>query len=389
MGTTHCTSLGHLHCRRSQPGTGAGHGIPVFPGICPLFMQLFSLSAIYLVCIQGNLGGGLATIINDYMKFEEKDNQNLMVLTGMSGAMGALFPTPVLGVLMIHELGDPPKSFMEATLLMSVSAILSFIMFYQLEDETWLERLTPNYTLSMNWEFEMWHCGSAVVIGLVASGSSLCILIAVGIVKQILMRIQERCDSTKFINGMIFVSTLGGFVIGIIGYCLPLSLGNGHMSTTSIIRNVNNYSTNLLLSTAFARTFTLAISMNCGFIGGFVFPVLAIGVIAGVIAHQQYEELPLGMSVACFLAAMPSGICPMPFTLLGIACFMFFLGLQQTVPVFIACVTAYLMFTGIGVMGILQDRAKKSERKKKKAKAKKQMNENLEAYKQKKTNRFE
>ena len=31
-----------------------------------------------------------------------------MVLAGMSGALGALFPTPLLGVLMIYELGSPP-----------------------------------------------------------------------------------------------------------------------------------------------------------------------------------------------------------------------------------------------------------------------------------------
>ena len=58
------------------------------------------------------------------MQLEDKDDQKLCVLSGMSGAMGALFPTPVLGVLIIHELGNPPKSYMESTLLMSIPAIL-------------------------------------------------------------------------------------------------------------------------------------------------------------------------------------------------------------------------------------------------------------------------
>lgn len=120
-----------------------------------------------------------------------------------------------------------------------------------------------------------------------------------------------------------------------------------------------------------------------------MFPVLAIGVIAGVVAHQQYDYLPLGMTVACFMAAMPSGICPMPFTLLGIASFMLFLGLQQTVPVFISCITAYLMFTGIGLMGVLQNQADKSA----KANAKKKEKESkgkdgLNAY-NKRESRFE
>ena len=62
-----------------------------------------------VACQQGNLGGGLATLINKYMDFESKEDQDLMVLSGMSGAMGAVFPTPVLAVLMIHELASPPK----------------------------------------------------------------------------------------------------------------------------------------------------------------------------------------------------------------------------------------------------------------------------------------
>ena len=89
--------------------------------------------------------------------------------------------------------------------------------------------------------------------------------------------------------------------------------------------------------------------------------MITIGFIVGIIAHQKYEdELPIGMTVCCFLAAVPSGICPMPFTLLGISCLVFFLGLQQTVPVFISCIVAYTLFTGIGIFGALQKRGEKS-----------------------------
>lgn len=330
----------------------------------------------------GNLGGGLASIMADYMKFDNIEETQLTVLTGMSAAFGALFPTPLLGVLMIHELGNPPRGYMESTLLLSVAAVTSFLVFYQLEEKTWLERQERNYRLSVNWEFEQWQCGTAVVIGLISSASSMLILITIGLVKQILLRIQERCDRTGFLNGMICVATLGGFIIGVVAYVMPLTVGNGHQSTTSIIRNVETYSTHLLLCTCFGRALTLAISMNCGFIGGFVFPILAIGIIAGVIAHQQYDYLPLGMTVGCFLASMPSAICPMPFTLVGISCFLMFFGLQQTVPIFISCITAYLMFVGIGLWGALQARAQEANeanQQKKKGKKKK----NLDGYKAK------
>ena len=103
---------------------------------------------------------------------------------------------------------------MESTLLMAVPAIMAFIVFYGLEEKTYLERTEANYFLSVNWEFELWQCATAVVIGTVCSASSLCILVCVGIVKQILLRIKDKCDATKFLSGTIVIATIGGFVIG-------------------------------------------------------------------------------------------------------------------------------------------------------------------------------
>lgn len=54
------------------------------------------------------MGGGLAYFITQYVDFLDEDYRNIMVLCGMSGALGALFPSPMLGALMMHELGEPP-----------------------------------------------------------------------------------------------------------------------------------------------------------------------------------------------------------------------------------------------------------------------------------------
>lgn len=103
---------------------------------------------------------------------------------------------------------------MESTLLMSVAAILSFVIFYVLEEKTWLSHLESNYALSVLWEFDVWQVGTAVVIGFISSAICLGLLLTIGIVKQILLRIKMRCDATKFLNGTIVVCTLGGFING-------------------------------------------------------------------------------------------------------------------------------------------------------------------------------
>lgn len=73
----------------------------------------------------GNLGGGIGTLITENIKYT-KDDADLIVLTGMSAAMGALFPTPILGVLMIHELGNPPKYSFFMILFLLIAAGLSW-----------------------------------------------------------------------------------------------------------------------------------------------------------------------------------------------------------------------------------------------------------------------
>ena len=103
---------------------------------------------------------------------------------------------------------------MESTLLMSIASILSFVIFYVLEEKTWLEHLNANYILSYLWEFDVWHIGTSVIIGFVSSAVCLGLLLSIGIVKQILLRIKERCNTTKFLNGTIVICTLGGLING-------------------------------------------------------------------------------------------------------------------------------------------------------------------------------
>ena len=93
----------------------------------------------------GNIGGGFATyLVENVIEFPNIADRQLVVLCGMTAAFGALFPTPVLGVLLIYELGQPPKPFMETIVSLSIGAITSFIMYYQFCESFMLERLTSN-----------------------------------------------------------------------------------------------------------------------------------------------------------------------------------------------------------------------------------------------------
>lgn len=131
---------------------------------------------------------------------------------------------------------------------------------------------------------------------------------------------------------------------------LPLTVGNGDMTIARIIYygNYNALDPKLLIATASGKAFVLGISMNGGYIGGtklppniticlvlyltffsfagFVFPMLTIGAMLGVVTNYLYPYVPLVLSTSCFMAAIPAAMVPMPFTLSLLAIFVFSLG---------------------------------------------------------------
>ena len=166
---------------------------------------------------------------------------------------------------------------------------------------------------------------------------------------------------------------------------LPLTVGDGNMVLQKVIEygakwgkppqtqtfpptlnfnddgnDDNTLSPNLIICSAFAKMFVLGCSLNSGFIGGFVFPTILVGVMAGVVCYQQFSYIPIGMCVSCFMSALPAGICPMPFTLAALAIFTQYNGLYQTVPIYIATITSYTIVCGSGIFSFLQKRGLKN-----------------------------
>jgi H+/Cl- antiporter ClcA len=78
------------------------------------------------------VGGGIACFLFEKNMLPadlEEDDRKLLVLSGMAAAMGSLFPSPILTVMMLFELGHPPRSPMEAvTILSFASAVRDHIL---------------------------------------------------------------------------------------------------------------------------------------------------------------------------------------------------------------------------------------------------------------------
>jgi H+/Cl- antiporter ClcA len=152
-------------------------------------------------------------------------------------------------------------------------------------------------------------------------------------------------------------------LLGAVNWALPATVGNGNIMFPYIVKAGLNggVSQRLLVCTGFARMFLLGVSMNCGFVGGMIFPFLTMGMIAGTVMYLNYPWIPIGLCSGTFMVAICCGIVPMPFTFTCLSVFMFYFGTYQTVPVFVACITSYLIVCGSGLMERIANGRKKDD----------------------------
>ena len=327
----------------------------VDPDHVPMTVTISAISLAGGACLGpeaclGNFSGGLGTYVSELLAFEHEEDRKLFVLSSMSAALGCLFPSPFQAVLLINELcAKLPKPFMETAAACTYPAMVGFAVYYTLSEIAYLPHFEPSYKLSENWEFELKHILYGIVIGIISGLLCLLQLIAVGVFKQVFIRIRQRCDATGFISGTIVSPVLGGLIlgkfspamlhilihhrhflntnyerIGLLYWTLPITVGDGNLVSPALLKQtliaeaygLKGIDQHLLIQSGFAKMLALGVSMNCGMIGGFVFPMLTVGVIASVVAHQQQPDIPILLFISCFMAGIPSGICPMPITMM-------------------------------------------------------------------------
>jgi H+/Cl- antiporter ClcA len=360
-----------------------------------------------------NLGGWFGCFTLKYINFDNPEDSKLLVLAGMSAALGCLFPFPMLACLLILELTDLPKAKqgMEAVIVLSFAAIVAFSTFYGIEPYTALTRVDDSanddlatkvgqrgvaqedylsaYYYSLQWEFIEVQVGIAILLGILCAAVALCLIITMGACKQIFIRIKLRLYPISAFLGTVLPPVIGGIIIGLINMALPMTVGPGEIFFAPVAKfgfpnalsspRHNIYdddkcpgvlpgllSISLLISSLFGKMFCLGISMNCGFIGGLVFPQIIMGAFLAAALSQHfsfdYKNLddyvsnstpmivPSSMLLGCCCAAVPAAFIPIPYTLCLTVIFLFYFGLYQTVPIFVSVITSYTCLCGSGLM---------------------------------------
>lgn len=268
------------------------------------------------------------------------ESERVNVMSGVMGAYGGLFSSPFAAAIIPLEITHfQSPAYYGTLIIVAAAAVVGFIIFFfQAGDQfsTLLRFLDlPEYNL------KVWHMVMALVFGLVGT--------VLAVIFGVLVRIFKRL-AHPLADRPILHSSLAGFLLGLLGFALPLTLFLGTEGLVTVTTQGAQLGVVLLTVVILAKMVALSGALAGGFIGGPIFPLLFVGGTAGVVINLLFPGIPLALCVSCMMAAVPGAILPIPLTLSVIVLLITGVTPTEVVPVPVAALAAYFITHGLGLI---------------------------------------
>ncbi len=369
----------HVHPRNGLRVGGAG------------FLSLCSGASLGPEAPIGALGGAFGTWLGHRLgaSFEQVE---VYTLLGMASALGALFSSPVLAVILLLEIAPIHRSrYLEVGCLTYTAAAISFCAYYGMStnSHTFLKpNLGPPVAGMYTMGWTLLYMIVAVPLGILAAIVGILLMMVRAISGKLVLRVQQAFGCVpRSPAALLITPMIGGLLLGAIYVFTPLAIGDGRVALGAIMNDgyANHWKTvkgntpasalamfqqmyvtaqedgwpnpsssdriygiPLLIATAFMKALAFGISASTGFVGGFMFPSFFIGTAVGNIIAQLTG---LNQSFACLamLAAIPSSFSPLPLLFITLVVFGWACSAYQSAAIFVAMVTANWCVSGSGV----------------------------------------
>lgn len=287
------------------------------------------------------MGGAAAgTWLSERRKLS-KESERVNVLSGVMGAYGGLFSSPFAAVMIPLEVTHAQSPAYYATLIIaSAAAVAGFVLFFfQAGDQfsTLLRFLDlPEYNL------KVWHIAMAIIFGIVGT--------ILAVIFGLLLRTFKRLV-LPLVSRPVLRSILVGFLLGLLGLALPLTLFLGTDGLVTVTTQGAQLGVALLSIVVLAKMAALAGALAGGFIGGPIFPLLFVGGTAGVVINLLFPTIPQALCITCMMAAVPGAILPIPLTLSVIVMLIAGVPPTEVIPVVVAALASFFITNGLGLIG--------------------------------------
>jgi H+/Cl- antiporter ClcA len=281
-----------------------------------------------LVLMGGGLGSWIAT-----RRWGGSGADPDYVLTGIAGAFGGAFTSPVLGAFLVSELEPIPRQrYVASVIPQLIASMIGFAIFFGVAGRTFLGTYSvPTY------EFETVDLLIAIALGAL---SAAVMLVFVGV--NLIVRKAASLVASRYVLGIV-----GGAAVGLMAFALPLTVGAGQSQLSVVIDDAAVLGTGLLVVVLLVKMVAMALSLEVGFMGGNVFPMIFMGGTAGTIVYLVFPDIPIALAVSCMLAAVPGSYLKAPVSMVFIAAIALYLDAETTAPVAVAVVTSYLIVAGL------------------------------------------
>ena len=287
----------------------------------------------------GMMAGGLGTWLSERRKMSDELRET-NVLSGVVSAYGGLFTSPFAFVLMRLELGHmQTPAYFAVIVIATVAATLGFAFFYAVAGEEYADLLRllnlPSYTL------ELWHLVAALVLSVAGAALALIYGLTLGSVKRLVAPLDKR---------PILRNTGAGFLLGLLGMALPLTMFLGSEGLEIVTDNAAEMGAVLILVLVFAKILATAGAISTGFIGGPIFPLFFVGGAAGTAANLIFPSIPLALAVGCTMAALTAAALPAPFMIAIVVLLVTGIPATEAIPIILAAVVAHAITFGLGIL---------------------------------------
>jgi H+/Cl- antiporter ClcA len=316
-----------------SPAHGHGIGMEQLPPLHAAGAVLVSLVSLVVGASLGpeaallTVALAIGTIVGG--RVGRPELEKLVGGSGVGSLLSGLFGSPIApAVLMLEVTGVTGHNLYVFLAPVLVASAVGLLTFEAILDGPLLDIHLPAYTA-----VELAHVFEALAIAAVAAVAGLVVIALHRGVKRALQPISERT---------VLKATLGGVGSGVIALVAgEETLFSGEHELEVLLGSTDSYDLEALLLILGGKLLALALSLETGFRGGRIFPVLFIGATVGFIASDLFDDVPLAVAVASGMAGAAVAIMRLP---VFIALTVSFFASPATVPlILLACIVGYVL----------------------------------------------
>jgi H+/Cl- antiporter ClcA len=276
-----------------------------------------------LVQVTGSIGSWLAK----KLRLKGEDFRSFTI-AGMASGFTSLFGAPLGGSLFALEILHHKHvvEYYEALIPAFVASCTSYVVFV----------LITHIGIGPTWSFPQYHSQGlndffyAILYGSIGAAAGWLFIATFRSFKSLF----------KKIKWPIFVkTTIGGLLLGIIAFYLPLTRYFGHDQINQVI--TGSLTASMLALIIVAKIITISITATSGWRGGFIIPLFFTGTCLGLLIAQIYPEQNLPLLMVCCMASINACVTRTPISTIILLSTL--TGFGNFIPIMFASLTGFFL----------------------------------------------